>query len=217
MTTYSHTLAMPWSFSVEDERRFQRILRFNLVIFLLLSLAIPFLPLPEKQPAAEEELPPRLARLILEQKPVPPPPKPKPVTPPPKPVPKKAEAPKPKPVPKKSKPRVSKPTPKPAPAKKTVSARQQAEQSGLLAMKDTLQALRQETVAGSLKETRLSQGGAQARKTERAILTAGTTTASDRHPDGASQSRHRRRCPGVTHHDPGAESPRYDRHGGGRR
>jgi TonB family protein len=175
MTVYHHTLSMPWEFCTDADARFQRILRYNLIGFLLLSLAMPFLPLPEIEKDPLEELPPRLAKLILEVKPVTPPPKPKPkqVITKPKPLPKKVE--KPKPV--KQQPRVSKPAP--APVKKTVTARKQAEQSGLLALKDTLSDLRQSNVASSLRQTRaLSQAGGQARKTERAVLTAGTTQSS---------------------------------------
>jgi outer membrane biosynthesis protein TonB len=181
MTTRIHSLALPWSFSAEDERRFQRILRLNLVIFLVLSFVIPILPLTRLEKQMVEELPPRLVKLMLEKKPVPPPPKPQPVISKPKPVPKQVEKPKPRPKPKakpKAKPQQGKLS-KPAPVKKTISARKQAEQSGLLALKDTLQDLRQNTMATSLRQTRaLSHAGGQARKTERAILTAGTTSGS---------------------------------------
>ena len=181
MTTRIHSLALPWSLSAEDERRFQRILRLILVIFLVLSLVIPILPLTRLEKQMVEELPPRLAKLMLEKKPAPPPPKPQPVISKPKPVPKQVEKPKPRPKPKtkpKTKPQQVKLS-KPAPVKKTISARKQAEQSGLLALKDTLQDLRQNTMATSLRQTRaLSHAGGQARKTERAILTAGTTSGS---------------------------------------
>ncbi len=73
MTSYSHALTMPWSYSAESDDRFQRILRINLVLCLLFGLAMPFLPLPEITAPVMEE-PPRLATLILELKPVPPPP-----------------------------------------------------------------------------------------------------------------------------------------------
>ena len=181
MTTRIHSLALPWSLSAEDEQRFQRILRLILVIFLVLSLVIPILPLTRLEKQMVEELPPRLAKLMLEKKPAPPPPKPQPVISKPKPVPKQVEKPKPRPKPKtkpKTKPQQVKLS-KPAPVKKTISARKQAEQSGLLALKDTLQDLRQNTMATSLRQTRaLSHAGGQARKTERAILTAGTTSGS---------------------------------------
>jgi len=166
---------LPWSFSVEDENRFRRILRTSLVVFLVFGLVMPLLPLPEINKTIEEELPPRMAKLLLQEKPpLPKPKKPEPVVQKPKPLPKKVEA--PKPVPKKRV--VAKP--KPVPVKPKPTARQQAEKSGLLALKDSLADLRQNTVASSLKQSRaLSHSGGQARKTERAILTSGTTRGSD--------------------------------------
>ncbi|MGB5606423.1 MAG: energy transducer TonB, partial [Gammaproteobacteria bacterium] len=150
MSAYYYTASMPGADRTEDDLRFQRILRNNLIAFLLLGLILPFLPLPEIERNTVEELPPRLAQLILEQRPVAPPPTPQPVITKPKPVPK----PKAKPVPKKvQKPRPVKQVPrsvkKAAPVKPTVSARQQAQQAGLLALKDSLSDLRQNTVATS--------------------------------------------------------------------
>jgi TonB family protein len=181
MSACYYITTMPGAARTEDDLRFQRILRNNLIVFLLLGLIMPFLPAPEIERNKEQELPPRLAKLILEKRPVPPP-KPQPVITKPKPEPK--AKPKPKPVPKKvQKPRPVKQPPrvvkKPAPVKPTVSARKQAEQSGLLALKDSLSDLRQNTVATSMKQTQArAHAGGQARKTERAILTSGTTTAS---------------------------------------
>ena len=188
MPVYSHALSMPWAFTAESDDRFQRILRINLVLCLLLGMAMPFLPLPEILAPVIEE-PPRLATLILEVKPVPPPPKPKPV---PKPLPKKVTQPKPAPVPKKAVapkktvtpakpvPKVARPAPvKPVPVKPKVTARQKAEKSGLLALTDSLADMRQGTTTSNLRKTsRLSQTGGQARTTERAVLTSGTTRSS---------------------------------------
>jgi len=190
MSSYSHVLTMPWTYSVESDDRFQRILRINLALCLLFSLAIPFLPLPETDEPVIEE-PPRLATLILEVKPVPPPPKPKTVPqalpkkvtqPDPKPVPKKAVSPKKTVTPAKPVPKVAKaapPPPKPVPVKPKVTARQQAQQSGLLALQDSLADMRQDSTSSSLRKTsQLSNNGGQARTTERAVLTAGTTRSS---------------------------------------
>ena len=173
MPVYSHALSMPWAFTAESDDRFQRILRINLVLCLLLGMAMPFLPLPEILAPVIEE-PPRLATLILEVKPVPPPPKPKPV---PKPLPKKVTQPKPAPVPKKAVAPKKTVTPaKPVPVKPKVTARQKAEKSGLLALTDSLADMRQGTTTSNLRKTsRLSQTGGQARTTERAVLTSGTT------------------------------------------
>jgi TonB family protein len=65
------------------------------------------------------------------------------------------------------------------PVKTKITARQQAEQTGLLALKDNLADMRQTGNTSNLRNTgQLSQGGGQARSTERAILTAGTTRTS---------------------------------------
>jgi len=163
---------LPWTFSAEEERRFQRILHTSLAVFLVLSLVMPLLPLFEVDKPVVEELPPRMAKLLLQKKPPPPVRKPEPVVSKPKPLPKKAQA--PKPVPKKHVVR------KPRPVKPQPTARQKAEKAGLLALKDTLADLRQNTMATRLKQTRaLSHAGGRARKTERAILTSGTTRGSD--------------------------------------
>ena len=188
MSSHSHALSMPWAYSAETDARFSRIVHINLLVCLLLGIAMPWLPLPELQTPAIEE-PPRLATLILEVTPVPPPPRPKPVV---KPVPKQALKPEPEPLVKKKAPPkkiVKQPSPakqavkpepvKPVPVKPKVTARQQAEQAGLLALKDNLADMRQGTTASNLKKTsRLSQSGGQARKTERAVLTSGATRSS---------------------------------------
>ena len=193
MSGYSHALSMPWAFTAESDDRFQRILRINLVLCLLLGLAMPFLPLPILEETALEE-PPRLATLILEVKPVPPPPKSKPVS---KPLPKKVIQPEPTPVPRKAVtpkkavtpakpvPKIAQPIPvKPVPVKRVpvkprVTARQKAEKSGLLALTDSLADMRQNTTVSNLqKTTRLSQSSGQARTTERTVLTSGTTRSS---------------------------------------
>ena len=162
---------MSWGVSNADDSRFNRIVRTNLLVAIILGIIIPFLPLPEIAPPAIEE-PPRLARLIFEKEEIKPPPPPQPVQKQPEPLPQKTET--PKPVEKKQ---VIVKTP--APEKPKVTARQQAEQSGLLALRDTLSDLRQNTVSDSLRKTsNLSQAVGSAQKTERAILTAGTTRGS---------------------------------------
>ena len=172
MTACVASPVLPWTFSAEEERRFQRILRASLAAFLVLSLVMPLLPLFEIDKPMTEELPPRMAKLLLQKQPPPPVKKPEPVISQPKPLLKKKVQ-QPKPVPKK---RV---VAKRKPVKPKPTARQQAEKAGLLALKDSLADLRQNTVATSLKQTRaLSHAGGQARWTERAVLTSGTTRGS---------------------------------------
>jgi protein TonB len=180
MSTCSQVILMPWELSSDADARFKRIVTTSLAVFLLFAVIIPYLPLPEfeKIPLTVPEA--RVATLILEIKETP---KPKPavVTP-------KAPQPEPllkQPAPTISKtvaPRVVKPVPRVAkakPVKPKVSARKQAEQAGLLAMKDALADMRQNTVSANLQKTRtLSRAGGKARTTDRAVLTSGTTRSS---------------------------------------
>jgi protein TonB len=175
MSTYSQSVLMPWELSAEVDARFRRIVITCMAVFLLLAIVMPYLPLPEIVKSPVEEPKPRLATLIFEVKPEPPKPVQKPK--PPEPIKQIKKA---KPVPKKpAPPKVVKTTPKPAPVKPRVSARKQAEQAGLLAMKDALADMRQNTVTSALQKTsNLSQAGGKARTTDRAVLTSGTTRSS---------------------------------------
>src|SRR5712692_10308489 len=64
---------LPWTVSEEDEQRFRRILKRVLLVCLLFSLIMPWLPVPKVDRSKVEELPPRLAKLLLERQPAPPP------------------------------------------------------------------------------------------------------------------------------------------------
>jgi len=170
MSAIVMSYGMTWGGASPDDTRFRRIVRTNLLVALILGVIMPFLPLPSiDKPAVEE--PPRLVKLIFEQEAVIPPP-PKPVQKEPEPLSRKIEAPRPvekKPVAMK----------KPVPEKPRATAREQAEKSGLLALRDTLSDLRQNTVTSRFrKTTNLTQNVGSAQKTERAILTAGTTRGS---------------------------------------
>lgn len=175
MSTYYHSLALPWMVPEEDERRFRRILLAVLATCLLLSVAIPYVQLPEQEDVIEE-LPPRLAKLILE-KPIEKP-KPKIVEPPPEP---KAET-KPEPKPE---PKVDKPKPKPetkvveAPKPDPDAARKKAAKSGLLAFSDSLADLRDNPKLNTLRnDARSSDSARTAARTERSMLTSKVATAS---------------------------------------
>lgn len=162
---------MTWGIATPDDTRFRRMVRTNLLVALILGISIPFLPLPEiAQPTVDET--PRRAQLIFEKQEIVKPPPPKPVPKKPEPLQKKVEAPRPV----EKKPVVVK---KPTPVKPKVTARQQAEKSGLVALRDSLSELRQNTVSSSFRKTsNLSQGAGAAQKTERAILTAGIARGS---------------------------------------
>ena len=66
-------LQLPWALSNDDER-FKKILIVSLVIFFLLSLPVTLMKLPELTRAEKEQLPPQLARVMLEKQELPTPP-----------------------------------------------------------------------------------------------------------------------------------------------
>jgi protein TonB len=162
------TFNMDWGVANDDDLRFRRLVRNNLLAALLLGILVPLLPVPPvEHPVAEQ--PEQLATVVFEKEIVPPPPPPKPIERKPEPLPKKVEEPKPAPKP------VHKQAVKPVPQP---TAREKAERAGLLAMSDALSDLRDNSVATSFRNTRLTQGGGAERHVERAILTAGTTRGS---------------------------------------
>src|SRR6266403_4604196 len=81
---YYRDFALPLEGDPESSARFRKILRVLLIILVLLVIAFPLLPTPKRE--TPEEVPQRLARVMLENKPKPPPPPP--------PVPKEQEKPK---------------------------------------------------------------------------------------------------------------------------
>jgi TonB family protein len=138
---FRYRIAVPsWTVSEEEERRFRRILRDILIASVLLCLIMPWLPVPKVDRSQPEELPPRLAKALLEREPPPPPVvRPEPAAP-------KSEASKPEP----KKPPVTearKPEPAKAPGEKVEAARRRASGVGLLAMRNELADLRGAPVA----------------------------------------------------------------------
>ena len=147
---------LAWSPSADDEARFRRILTRVLIVSLLLWIAMIFVPPPKIDRTVPQELPPRLARLLLEREPVPPPPvvKAEPVKEQKaapslnKPNPAKPDPPKAATV-----PEARQPLPNKAPGEKTLdNARRKAAGVGLLAMSDQLAELRGAPVAVQLQK-----------------------------------------------------------------
>jgi protein TonB len=149
---------LPWTISEEEQERFRRIFKRTLFVFLFFGLLLPFLPLPTIERQVMEEVPPRLAKLILERQEV------KPPVPP-------VKAPEAEPV--QARPEPKKPEPKPV-TKSIETARKKAERSGLLAFKDDLADLRDNPVAADLQKTaKLAPGaGVSARVSERSLVTS---------------------------------------------
>lgn len=156
---YAHPFDLPWATHRQDNEKFKNYLLITLLAILLLGGVMPWLPLPEVPREELEELPPELARILLE--------KPKPVVIPPPPPPKVVEEvpPPDKPIP------VEDTTPVPQP---TVSdAREKAQISGLLAFKDAFADMRESVDVSKLQDTGAIQRGAGESATiDRSMLTS---------------------------------------------
>ncbi|HEX9707940.1 MAG TPA: AgmX/PglI C-terminal domain-containing protein [Steroidobacteraceae bacterium] len=150
---------LPWTPDEDEQQRLRKTARIALLVFATLGILVPLLPVPERPPPAA--VPEEVVKLVLEPPPPPPPP-PEVKKPEPKP-----EA-KPQPVPK----------PEPKPVDRKAEARKKAEKSGLLAMKDQLEDLRQ-----ALEPTQMSSAPMIGRvegesRAERSLITAGTGVGS---------------------------------------
>jgi protein TonB len=86
LAPYYREYELPWDGDAEASERFRKILRVLLILLVIFGILFPLLPTPKRESA--EEIPERLARVMLENKPKPPPP------PPPKVEEKKIELPK---------------------------------------------------------------------------------------------------------------------------
>jgi len=121
LAPFYRTYSLAWEDDPDERQRLRRILLIGLVVFLVLGVGIPLLPVPRLS-QAPEAVPPRLARVMIEQQPKPPPPPP-PVE-------------QPKVVP-------EKPVPVPKPVDRTQQARERAQKAGIQQFQDELADLRE--------------------------------------------------------------------------
>ena len=175
-TVYSWSL--PWEITPQEKQRFRRILNRVTIVCFVLSLIIPFLPLPEKEKPVEEIDEKRLVKILIEKK-LPPPPPPKVVK---KVEQKKIVKPKKKPVQAK---KIEKVVKKPVVQKKNTpppvkqkSAKEVASGSGLLAFRDELADMRENSSAKTLGEKALNRSGGSAQQVERSLVTKNTGKGS---------------------------------------
>jgi periplasmic protein TonB len=167
---YAPQFDLPWDINREDARKFNRWLMICVLSIAVGGIVIPWLPVPETDRETLEELPPQLARIVLE--------KPKPVIPPPPPKPEVKEE---KPVVEEKpevKPEVKKEvTPKPEPT--VADAKEKAAVSGLLAFKDAFADMRDAVDMSALKDTAaIAQGAGEAATIDRSIMTSKHGTRS---------------------------------------
>jgi len=169
-------MVLPWSSSIEDDKRFNRLLVISFAVLLVLSLVVSLINLPELERAEKEKLPPQLARVVLEKQELPPP---KPIEPP------KVEEKKPEPKPEEKKPE-PKPVEKPkepvkVPPKDVLEkAREKAANSGVMQFKDDLAEMRDmlQTSAVETAATTVTNNTADAAQIDRAMITSGAKVAS---------------------------------------
>jgi protein TonB len=156
LAAYHRDYELAWDGDPESSQRFRRILRTLLVLVAILGVAFPLLPTPAPT-AVETEVPPQLARIMIEK--LKPPAPPKPVV-------------KPKATPRP----VVKETVRPAPERADV-ARERAERS-IDKFKDQLADLRQQ-MSDTPVETRNLTGEVHAEShAERSLITARAGEAS---------------------------------------
>lgn len=153
LAPYYRLYELPWSPTEEIERRFRKVLRNAFILFAILALLIPLLPVPEKAQLKAPEIPDRIVRLVIEKK-IPPPPPPAPKIEP-------KETPKP----------IQKVEPKPLPPKP--DAREKAQNSGLLKLQDQLADLRDSSVLDKAAMTKnLSGKVGETTSAERSLITS---------------------------------------------
>lgn len=164
---YYHSPELPWSPSLVEERRFRRISLTTLALTLLFSIVVSQVELPPLDRSETESLPPRLAKLVIQEKPQPPAPLPSPVPP----SEKMPETPKPE-VPKEALPQ------QPPQQQQIQAARAKAASSGLLAMQNELASLQKNSLSALTGGKALIQSNEQDGTTRRSMITSGATSGS---------------------------------------
>ena len=178
---------LPWTESAND-RRFKKILRYTLIVFMCIALILTFAPKPVP-PLIKQDLKdvsPRLAKLIIEHQKQPPPP---PVVVPEKKPLEKIEQEKPKVEPKEKPKEESKVEPKvepvanPVPQKNPAQARLKASNSGLMALSNKLTSLQDSFDVKDFSNVPLKKQNANASQSKSEafnsnIITSGVTETS---------------------------------------
>jgi len=182
MTYIMSTMQLPWSLSNDDER-FKKILIVAFIIFFIAAIPMTIIKLPELTRKEKAELPPQLARVMLEKQELPPP---IPIEPP------KVEEKKPeekKPVEKivEKTPVPVKSTEKPVERSKNPDAKSEAvanakaqAQAQISTFKDDLMEMREalQTDAVETAATTVNNGASQATQVDRSMINSGQTKGS---------------------------------------
>ena len=161
---------LPWTNSSSQERKFRRLLRIVFLTMFALGVIWPWIPTMEPDPNDVIEIPPRIAKLLLQEKPPPPPP-PKVKEPEPE-APDVLDEPEPEQVVEKE------PEPEPEPIDYQKIAREKA-QAALMPFAEDLAALADNDVLKKVVDNRpLTSSVGQAVRNQRAMITSKAGTAS---------------------------------------
>jgi len=164
---YYREYRLPWSKNTDQERKFNRLLLIIFGVTFCLSVVWPWIPTPAIDPHAVQEIPPRIVKLLLEQKP-PPPKEPEPETEPEAIIEAEAEIVADEPLP---------PEPEPKIDYEQV-AREQA-RAALLPFTQDLAALADSNVLDVIADSRpLTASVGRAARNERTMITSKAGTAS---------------------------------------
>jgi len=160
---------LPWTTGQSQDKKFQRLLGIIFLICAVLSIVWPFIPVPEPDPFDVEEIPPRIAQLLLEEQPLPPPPPPM-VEEEPEPEPDDPE-------PEQVVEETPEPEPEPVPDREEI-AREQA-QAALMPFAEDLADLVDNELLEQVAEDRdLTASVGEAARNERSMITSKVGTAS---------------------------------------
>ncbi len=187
-TSSISTLQLPWALAKDDDR-FKKILLGLLAVFFALAIPVTIVKLPELTRAEKEQLPPQLARVMLEKQELP---APIPVEPP------KVEEQKPEeklPEPPKTDEKIVEKPPEKTPVKPAekpvterprtqgqavAEARERAANSGVMEFKDDLAEMREmmQTSAVETATTTATNSTGPAAQVDRAMITSGAKSGS---------------------------------------
>jgi TonB family protein len=172
---YYREYRLAWTRSASEERKFRRLLAIILGVTFFLGAIWPWIPTPEVDPNQANQIPPRIAKLLLEQKPPPPPPKPKEAEP--EPEPEALKDPEPELVADEPPPPEPEPAPEPEIDYQQV-AREQA-QAALLPFTEDLAALADSNILEKVTDQRvLTASVGQAARNERSMISSKVGIAS---------------------------------------
>jgi TonB family protein len=161
---------LPWTTGQDQDRKFLRLLGIVFLAFGLLSVIIPFVPIPEPDPFAIEEIPPRIAQLLLEEKPLPPPP---PVVEEPEPEPEPDD-----PEPEKVVEETVEPEPEPEPVPDREELAREEAQAAFLPFAEDLADLVDKDLLDQVDDRNLTASVGEAARNERSMITSKVGSAS---------------------------------------